>query len=306
MLTTAKRFLAHVLDMRHRLGWTSAIKLAGTFALKQSCEVPICVRINGVSAPIWLRPNGSDIDTFIQVFAQGQYDFSRFPQSHQLLSSYQAMVSSGEVPLIVNCGANIGLSAIWFANRFPRAKIVAIEPAQDNLDMMRKNLAPYQNTEIVAGGVWDEPAELSILNQSVEPWAYQVTRADSAAFADTGRAGHTFKSYTISSIAGRQPILIIKIDIEGSEDALFRFNTDWLNRTHLLIIELHDEKLPGKKSSRNFFCCVAQQDFEFGMNGENAFSLSLNRRAYSGAILLCPPWRSSFTARSSQISRNHS
>jgi hypothetical protein len=63
----------------------------------------------------------------------------------------------------------------------------------------------------------------------------------------------------------------MKIDVEGSEDALFRSNTDWLSNTRLVIIELHDEKLPGQNISRNFFRRIAREDFEFAMNGENAF-----------------------------------
>jgi len=43
----------------------------------------------------------------------------------------------------------------------------------------------------------------------------------------------------------KSKIDLIKIDIEGSEKEVFKNNTDWLKRTELLIIELHDELAPG-------------------------------------------------------------
>ena len=262
MLSRAKQLFWNVLSMRRRLGLATATTLAWQFAWPRPSTEPIAIRINGLS-PIWLRPNSSDIDTFLQVFAEGQYDSGRFPQHDQLMSAYRAAVSRSETPLIVDCGANIGLSAVWFANAFPQAQIVAIEPAADNVELMRRNLAAYPNATIVAGGVWDRPAELSILDRNVMPWAYQVT--------ESAEGVNGVKSFTIPDIAGGKPILIMKIDVEGSEDALFRSNTDWLTNTGLVIIELHDEKLPGQKTSRNFFQRIAREDFEFAMNGENAF-----------------------------------
>jgi FkbM family methyltransferase len=263
MFARAKRLVWHVLGMRRRLGLPAAITLAWQFARPRASSAPIAVHLTGLKRPIWLRPDSSDIDTFLQVFAEGQYDLGRFPQQQHVFDAYRAAVARGETPLIVDCGANIGLSAIWFAHAFPEAEIVAIEPAADNVDLMRRNLSAYPQTTIVAGGVWDQPAALSILDRNVMPWAYQVTESM------PGTNG--VPSFTIPDIAAGRPILIVKIDVEGSEDALFRSNTDWLRNTNLVIIELHDEKLPGQKTSRNFFQRIVREDFEFGMNGENAF-----------------------------------
>lgn len=253
----------HVLGMRRRLGLATALTLAWQFARPRASGAPIAIRLNGLASPLWLRPDSSDIDTFMQVFAEGQYDVARFPQHQQLMAAYRAALAHGETPLIVDCGANIGLSAVWFAQAFPDAEIVAIEPAPDNVELMRRNLGPYPNTRIVEGGVWDKPADLSIRDRNVMPWAYQV--------AESAPGANGVRSFTIPDIAAGRPILVAKIDVEGSEDALFRSNTGWLRNTSLVIIELHDEKLPGQNTSRNFFRRIVSEDFEFAMNGENAF-----------------------------------
>jgi FkbM family methyltransferase len=262
MLAGAKLFFWNVLGMRRRLGLPTAIRLAWQFARPRSSNDPIAARLDGLKGPIWLRPNSSDIETFLQVFADGQYDFARFPQQQRVWDEYRAALKRGQVPLIVDCGANIGLSAVWFANLFPDARIVAIEPAADNVELMKRNLAAYPNTEILLGGVWDRHTALSIVDRDVLPWAYRVDQCESETDG--------VPSHTIAEIAGERPILVMKIDIEGSEAALFRSNTDWLDRTGLLIIELHDEKLPGRKTSRSFFQRIVKEDFEFAINGENA------------------------------------
>ncbi len=44
--------------------------------------------------------------------------------------------------------------------------------------------------------------------------------------------------------------LIVKVDIEGAEDTLFRSNTGWLDRTDLLIAETHDWLFRGRAPAR--------------------------------------------------------
>lgn len=49
---------------------------------------------------------------------------------------YQEILDSGRQPLIIDCGANIGCSALWFSARYPKSHIFAIEPAPDNLGVV--------------------------------------------------------------------------------------------------------------------------------------------------------------------------
>ena len=56
---------------------------------------------------------------------------------------------------------------------------------------------------------------------------------------------------------GARRNLIVKVDIEGGEYALFRSNTAWLNHTDLLIAETHDWLFPGQDTSRTLFQGIA-------------------------------------------------
>ena len=69
---------------------------------------------------------------------------------------------------------------------------------------------------------------------------------------------------------------VVKIDIEGGEKRVFADGAPWLERTPMLIIELHDWMLPGEGTSTGFRRAIAQHDFEVVLRGENV--LCFNRR----------------------------
>ncbi len=65
--------------------------------------------------------------------------------------------------------------------------------------------------------------------------------------------------------------LLVKLDIEGGEAALFRSNTAWLADIEMLVIELHDWLYPWAGTSRAFFRAVSAHPFDYLMRGENLF-----------------------------------
>ncbi len=67
---------------------------------------------------------------------------------------------------------------------------------------------------------------------------------------------------------------IVKIDIEGGEADLFSGNTEWVERTPILIIELHDWLIPKSLSSRPFLRCISRLNRDFLYLGEDVYSIS--------------------------------
>ena len=235
------------------------------------------VKLPHVSASIFLRSETSDISTFFQVFVDRQYEISRFRQSDLLRARYTSLLNSNTRPLIIDCGANIGLSVVWFANKFPESVIYAIEPSRENFSLMKKNLSSYTNVELLHGGIWDTETSLSIMDEDVDAWAFQVQETNSSCNDQDNES--IIKSYTMNgvrNISGIENIFIAKIDIEGSEDVLFRSNTEWCEETDLLIVELHDWQEPGRGRSRNFFRRIAELEFDYLSHHENIFIFRLN------------------------------
>jgi hypothetical protein len=68
----------------------------------------------------------------------------------------------------------------------------------------------------------------------------------------------------------------VKIDIEGAEADVFARNTDWLKRTPVVMIELHDWLFPKKQTAAAFLRCIADEPRDFIGAGENVISIAHN------------------------------
>lgn len=212
---------------------------------------------------VWLRRTASDTSIFFQVFVKREYDTSEWPQHAQLSARYDALVAAGSIPVIIDAGANIGMSALWFNARYPRAKIYAVEPDSGNLAILTRNVAGNPAITAVHGAVWDRTARLTIANPGAGAGAFRVVEGDGA-----------LRAYSIPELVEMQPggtLLIVKIDIEGGESALFRSNTQWLRDAGMVTIELHDWLYPGGGTSRAFLQSLATANVDFLIRGENVF-----------------------------------
>jgi FkbM family methyltransferase len=245
-----------------RYGFIDGPRTALQFKLGDRSRKLFALTLPDFPAPIWLRGGTVDVRLFMEVLAHREYDISYTAQGKDLRRRYDAMIASGIQPLIIDCGANIGLSCVWYARQFPEAKIVAVEPDQSNLEIAAKNLAAYPNVTLVSGGIWDTTSRLSIVNPDAEPWAFRVEEGEGS-----------IPAFTIEQLSKGEQIFLVKVDIEGAEKELFRSNTGWMDRTDLIAIELHDWLLPNLGTSQPFMKAIAGRPHEVAMHGENLFFL---------------------------------
>src|SRR5947207_4551918 len=85
--------------------------------------------VNVAGQTYWLRNTLSDRSIFFQIIVQREYDTQQWSVLHQRIEdSYRRILGSGKIPIIIDAGANIGLSARWFATRYPHARVYAVEP----------------------------------------------------------------------------------------------------------------------------------------------------------------------------------
>ena len=220
------------------------------------------VDVSGIGR-VWLREGTSDQAVLDQILFSEEFNISTAPQFIWVLEAYEKQLAAGETPLVIDCGANIGLSALYFAKHLPRARIVGIEPAADNVEIARRNTAHNPMIEIVEAAVNDTATPLRIANPDAEKFAYRTEEA--------GSGGIVVPGVTIPDLMqrhGARSSLIVKVDIEGAELALFRSNTAWLDTTRLLIAETHDWLFPGQGTSRTLFKALEGRSFEVNQRGE--------------------------------------
>jgi FkbM family methyltransferase len=175
----------------------------------------------GIKFPIVIRGKTTDIYIFENIFICEYYNVSQNIQPN----------------LIIDVGAYTGFSALFFANKFPGAKIIAIEPEVSNFKILRENTLYYQNIELVQSAIWHKKTWLRIKDVGEGEWGFMV---EEAVLKDQD----CFMGITIDEIlkgSGYDKIDILKINIEGSEKDLFSDNYEkWLPMVKVLIIELHD------------------------------------------------------------------
>ena len=99
-----------------------------------------------------------------QTFRDRQYAIENHDVADRVRRRYEQILAEGKTPVIVDAGANIGASALWFGAEYPRAAIVAIEPEPETVAMLRKNLAGRPNMTILAAAVGARPGHVTLTN----------------------------------------------------------------------------------------------------------------------------------------------
>ena len=228
--------------------------------------VSVKVASQGQERLFWYRENSvGDKGVLQQIFVNGDYVISQWPQGRRLLESHQ------QASLIVDAGANIGASAVFFSQTYENAIVFAIEPDEMNGRLLTQNTASLPCV-VFHGAIAAQDGELALVDPGRSDWGFMTEQVDST----RSERLQKIPSICPQSILNHPQVrharpLIFKIDIEGGEENLFSNNTDWLTEFPLVIIELHDWMLPFSGSSRNFLKAIAQYDFDLVHRGENIF-----------------------------------
>lgn len=212
-----------------------------------------------------------DRGVIAQIFVNKDYNINQWAQGRKLLEYYAAQ-SKNHPMLIVDAGANIGASVVYFSKTFPNSTIFSIEPDHANWTLLEENTNTLKNVFNFHGAISNFDGDLTLYDPGRSDWGF-VTSADEIATAKKLSVVSAISPNTILLHEKTQNAVpfILKIDIEGGEETLFDGDVDWMNRFPLVIIELHDWMIPFGGSSKNFFKALAKFDFDFVHRGENIF-----------------------------------
>ena len=226
------------------------------------------VAVGGEKRPFHFRRDSrADATVIEQILRSRDYDLGRLRRGEALAAVYRRMLERGRAPLIVDAGANIGAAAVWFAGTFPGARVAAVEPAADNLRLLERNVAGLPGVRVFANALAAREGTLVLEDPLLGEWGYRTAEAGQGTVVPAVTMARLFACFPEADP------FIVKIDIEGGEAPLFETGADWLDRTPLVIIELHDWMLPGSASSRSFLRAVASRNRDFVHLGENVYSI---------------------------------
>lgn len=223
----------------------------GLFRFVISNEL-VRVRIPGTSLKVYIRPATTDMSVFTQIFHDQELN-----------------IKMGKANVIVDAGAHIGLSSIWYALRFPDAHIIAIEPEPNNYSILKKNTVIFKNIIALEGALWYREKPLKIKEGCKDTWGFRVEETSDK---------NGIQSFTMNDIMNHlvyKKIDVLKMDIEGSEVEVLSNSNIWVNSIDLILIEHHERFRPGCLKAIND--AISNYSFTISKSGEKLILRNMNR-----------------------------
>ncbi len=206
-----------------RMGTGQALRM---YAMCKLAGGPFTVQMPEYAQALWVRPRTSDRNMFADVLLDREYELAMDPPP----------------AFIIDAGANVGYTSVFMANRYPGAQIIAIEPEASNFAMLEKNTAHLPQVKRVKAGLWSRPTHLYVENPDDVKSGYRMAECDES------QPGAIRATTILELMAqhGVSTVDICKIDIEGGETEVFSAPDvdQWLSRTRVLILELHERFRP--------------------------------------------------------------
>lgn len=142
-------------------------------------------------------------------------------------------------PSIVDLGSNIGGFALFMFENFPKAKVVSVEAAPDTYDILRRNqeINSERNWNVVQAAVWTKNGYVNLDRRGAST-GHRI--------AIDGIDGESIPAKRLGDIlaeAGIADIDLMKMDIEGAESAVVPLNEAIFERTKVLVIEIHTDRI---------------------------------------------------------------
>lgn len=212
-----------ILQWFRALGWRATMRNLLAIALGRRERL---LSVPAIAGKIRVRSNDSDLVMFEQVFVGRDYDFDL---------GFQPAT-------IIDAGANVGYASLFFHQRYPDARIIAVEPDASNFDTLVQNTRGIAQVRAVRGGLWSRRQPLTIADPNAPKCMISLKPAETPGTGDIEGYGVP----DLMAMAGAERIDILKIDIEGGELELFSGDTaGWIGKVRVIMIELHDRVRPG-------------------------------------------------------------
>jgi len=185
---------------------------------------------------LWYRPGSSD--------PWAIYNHLMKPRERDEYAPPRELpLARDAVRVVLDIGANVGVTALYFSQVFPNATVYAFEPAPDNFAVLAKNVANCARIRAFnfALGAQDATLELYASDNPVNFGGYSLHATGS----DTSKR----VSIPVRNVAGvlselsLTSIDVVKVDTEGAEwDILTAFPEAVLASAKYVTGELHGNK----------------------------------------------------------------
>ncbi len=147
-------------------------------------------------------------------------------------------------PVIIDCGANIGVTTIFLKWLYPDARITAFEPSPVAVAALRKNIAlnKLQNVEVIEAAATGDVGSITFWEQTAKPGGSTAMRdvfdskSKTAKFDEVTVRGVRLSAYITGDVD------LLKMDVEGAEGVIVQelARSGSLVRIKNIIMEFHE------------------------------------------------------------------
>lgn len=174
-------------------------------------------------------------------------------------------------PLIIDCGANIGLSVLFFNHLYPDSRIIAFEPDPQIFNALKNNIAAFglSNVELYNKAIWSSETNL-------EFWA------------EGGFSGRIVKQGDNKNIIKvktarlknflEQKVDFLKIDIEGAEYEVLKDCADQLFNVENLFVEYHSH-ISERQTLHDILSIICKAGFRYHIKDAHTNVTTFMKRA---------------------------
>lgn len=193
--------------------------------------------------------------------------------------------TDSEVPVIVDCGANIGMSVLYFKWLYPNARILAFEPNPHTFKLLEKNVKAnnLQNVEIYNIALFDKKTEI--------PFYIGENLATLEGSIREDRGGKTEMNINAEKLSyilkDTEKVDLIKMDVEGAELNIIKdlYESTAIKKVNEYLIEYHHNMNNDKSALASFLQKFELNGFNYNIRADfnqlNSFQdllIHLNKR----------------------------
>lgn len=157
---------------------------------------------------------------------------------------------------IIDCGSHIGLSVIYFKNKYPDATIIAFEPDTTNFHLLERNVESFNFKSVVLRNeaVWKENTIISFSHGGS-----MSSKIDSENEFDKNQS--SIKAVRLFDVIDR-PIDFLKLDIEGAEYEVLIDIYPKLDMIRSMFIEYHGSFEQNNRLNQ-ILQIITEKDFKY-------------------------------------------
>jgi FkbM family methyltransferase len=139
-------------------------------------------------------------------------------------------------PIIVDAGANIGISAMWFLGCYPDAILHAFEPARDNYHLLEENFSHNEQIRLFQAALGREEGDVTLYHGS-SPGEHSLMSANK----ETDERVRLMKLASHMDAENLDRIDLLKLDVEGSELDVLVGLGERIRNISVLVGEVHEK-----------------------------------------------------------------